>query len=102
MIELALRRRIALVKDPNRKRVPLPERLVEVLEDRQTGETILDEALKLMKMQQETERLSVNSWIDLLSGACEHHFFLSPNPTLTKTHYFEQEKPGMSSKLAFS
>ncbi|KAJ3560962.1 hypothetical protein NP233_g10494 [Leucocoprinus birnbaumii] len=68
LIELALRRRIALVKDPNRRRLPLAERLVEVIDDRQTGETILDEAMKLMKMQQETEKLSVNSWIDLLSG----------------------------------
>ncbi|KAF5344325.1 hypothetical protein D9756_010720 [Leucocoprinus leucothites] len=68
LIELALRRRIALSKDPNRRRLPLSERLVEVIDERQTGETILDEALKLMKMQQETERLAVNSWIDLLSG----------------------------------
>ncbi|XP_006456326.1 hypothetical protein AGABI2DRAFT_195493 [Agaricus bisporus var. bisporus H97] len=68
LIELALRRRIALVKDPNRRRLLLPERLVEVINDRQTGETILDEALKLMRMQQATEKLSVNSWVDLLSG----------------------------------
>lgn len=73
LIELALRRRIGLVKDPNRRRVPLPERLVEVIDERQTGETILDEALKLMKMQQETEKLGVNSWIDLLSGTSHFH-----------------------------
>jgi len=68
LIELALRRRIALVKDPSRRRVPLPERLVEVIDERQTGETLLDEALKLMKMQQDTDKLAVNNWIDLLSG----------------------------------
>ncbi|KXN81006.1 Acetyl-CoA hydrolase [Leucoagaricus sp. SymC.cos] len=68
LIELALRRRIALVKDPNRRRLPTTERLVEVIDDRQTGETILDEALKLMKMQQDTEKLAVSNWIDLLSG----------------------------------
>lgn len=68
LIELALRRRIGLVKDANRRRVPLPERLVEVLDDRQTGETILDETLKMMKTQ-ETDKQSINSWIDLLSGA---------------------------------
>ncbi|KAH6883609.1 golgi phosphoprotein 3 domain-containing protein [Coprinopsis sp. MPI-PUGE-AT-0042] len=68
LIELALRRRIALVKDPNRKRVPPCERLVEVIDERQTGETILDEALRLMKGQQEIEKLSVNTWIDLMSG----------------------------------
>ncbi|KAH9023038.1 Golgi phosphoprotein 3-domain-containing protein [Lactarius deliciosus] len=67
LIELALRRRIAVHKDPNRRRFPLAERLVEVVDDRQTGETILDEALRMMKAQ-ETERMSVNSWIDLLSG----------------------------------
>ncbi|KAA1477450.1 Golgi phospho protein 3, partial [Dentipellis sp. KUC8613] len=67
LIELALRRRIALVRDPARRRVPLSERLVEVRDDRQTGETILDETLRMMKAQ-EAERMSVNSWIDLLSG----------------------------------
>ncbi|KAL0954251.1 hypothetical protein HGRIS_005379 [Hohenbuehelia grisea] len=67
LIELALRRRIALVKDPNRRRVPLSERLIEVIDDRQTGETILDETLKMMKGQ-ETEKMGINSWIDLLSG----------------------------------
>jgi Golgi phosphoprotein 3 (GPP34) len=44
------------------------ERLLEVIDERQTGETILDEALRLMKGQQEIEKLSVNTWIDLLSG----------------------------------
>ncbi|KAJ7583959.1 Golgi phosphoprotein 3-domain-containing protein [Mycena floridula] len=68
LIELSLRRRIALVRDPNRKRLPLPERLVEVIDERQTGETILDEALKMMKAQDLIEKLSINSWIDLLSG----------------------------------
>jgi Golgi phosphoprotein 3 len=66
LIELALRRRIALVKDPLRKRIPLPDRLVEVIDNRQTGETILDETLKMMKAQ--TEKMAINSWIDLLSG----------------------------------
>jgi Golgi phosphoprotein 3 len=43
---------------------------VEVLDDRITGETILDEALKMMKAQEEPggERMSVGSWIDLMSG----------------------------------
>jgi Golgi phosphoprotein 3 len=73
LVELALRRRIALVKDPNRRRLPLPERVVEVIDDRQTGETLLDEALKMMKAQQPVEKLSVNSWIDLLSGIISQH-----------------------------
>jgi Golgi phosphoprotein 3 len=50
------------------------DRIVEVIDDRQTGETILDEALKMMKMQQEVEKLSINSWVDLLSG----EFLLDP------------------------
>ncbi|KAF4577117.1 GOLPH3/VPS74 family protein [Pleurotus pulmonarius] len=66
LIELALRRRIALVKDPNRRRVPLPDRLIEIIDDRQTGETILDETLKMMKATE--EKMGINSWIDLLSG----------------------------------
>ena len=75
LIELALRRRIALVKDPNRRHLPLSERIVEVLDDRQTGETILDEALRMMKGQ-EQERMAVNSWIDLLSGKHRPRTFL--------------------------
>ncbi|KAH9983436.1 GPP34-domain-containing protein [Russula compacta] len=67
LIELALRRRIAVHKDPNRRRLPLAERLIEVTDDRQTGETILDETLRMMKAQ-ESERMSINSWVDLLSG----------------------------------
>ncbi|THU79754.1 GPP34-domain-containing protein [Dendrothele bispora CBS 962.96] len=80
LIELALRRRIALVRDPARQILPLSERLIEVIDDRQTGETILDEALKMMKSVQDlpsggtgyasggVEKMSVNKWIDLLSG----------------------------------
>ena len=67
LIELALRRRIALVKDPHRRRLPVSERLVEVIDERQTGETILDEALKMIKSQGD-DKLGINSWIDLLSG----------------------------------
>ncbi|KAG2139223.1 Golgi phosphoprotein 3-domain-containing protein [Suillus clintonianus] len=67
LIELALRRRIALVKDSGQRRSPLADRLVEVIDDKQTGETILDEALKMMKGQ-ESDRMSINGWVDLLSG----------------------------------
>lgn len=77
LIELALRRRIALVKDPSRRRNPLTERLVEVIDERQTGETILDETLRMIKGQEE-EKLSINSWIDLLSGECPYSFDTSP------------------------
>ncbi|THH26627.1 hypothetical protein EUX98_g7562 [Antrodiella citrinella] len=69
LIELALRRRIALVRDPNRRQLPLSERVLEVIDDRGTGETLLDEALKMMKSQESVgEKMAVNTWIDLLSG----------------------------------
>jgi Golgi phosphoprotein 3 len=48
----------------------MAERLVEVTDDRQTGETILDETLRMIKAQ-ESERMSINSWIDLLSGTSD-------------------------------
>lgn len=41
---------------------------MEVIDDRQTGETILDETLKMMKAQEGVERMAINTWIDLLSG----------------------------------
>ncbi|THU79756.1 hypothetical protein K435DRAFT_875104 [Dendrothele bispora CBS 962.96] len=44
---------IAVVHDPARRRLPLSERLIEVIDDRQTEETILDEALKMMKSVQD-------------------------------------------------
>ena len=53
--------------------------MVEVIDERQTGETILDEALRLMKGQQEIEKLSVNTWIDLMSGTSS--LLSVPKPT---------------------
>ncbi|KAG8831800.1 hypothetical protein FRC17_002552 [Serendipita sp. 399] len=53
----------------------LEEILLLGIKDRATGETILDEALKMMKAHQEGpgngvpgEKLTVGSWVDLLSG----------------------------------
>jgi golgi phosphoprotein 3 len=54
-------------KDSSRRRFPLPDRVIEVIDDTLTGEVLLDEALKMMKS---SEKMSVSSWIDLLSGAC--------------------------------
>jgi Golgi phosphoprotein 3 len=65
LIELALRRRIAMVRDPSRRRLALADRLIEVIDDRQTGETILDEALKMMKS---SEKYGAGAWVDLMSG----------------------------------
>ncbi|KAI9802170.1 MAG: Vacuolar protein sorting-associated protein 74 [Phylliscum demangeonii] len=65
VIELAFRGRIGMQKDASRRRYPLSDRVVEVLDDSLTGEVLLDEALKMMKA---SEKMSVSSWIDLMSG----------------------------------
>jgi len=52
-------------KDPARRRYPLADRVIEVVDDTLTGEVLLDEALKMMKT---SEKMSVSSWIDLMSG----------------------------------
>jgi hypothetical protein len=54
-----------MVKDPSRRRLALADRLIEVIDDRQTGETILDEALKMMKS---SEKYGAGAWVDLMSG----------------------------------
>lgn len=66
LIELAFRGKIAMVNDPARRRFELPDRLIQVTDDTMTGETLLDEALKLIKSDE--SNLSVSNWIDLLSG----------------------------------
>lgn len=65
VIELALRGRISMQKDSSRRRFPLSDRVIEVIDDTLTGEVLLDEALKMMKS---SEKMSVSSWIDLMSG----------------------------------
>jgi hypothetical protein len=65
VLELAFRGRIAMEKDPARRRFPLADRNIEVIDDTLTGEVLLDEALKMMK---QSEKMSVSSWIDLMSG----------------------------------
>ena len=52
-------------KDPARRRLPLADRNIEVIDETLTGEVLLDEALKMMK---QSEKMSVSSWIDLMSG----------------------------------
>jgi hypothetical protein len=54
-------------KDASRRRFPLPDRIIEVIDDTLTGEVLLDEALKLMKT---SEKMSASAWIDLMSGKC--------------------------------
>lgn len=52
-------------KDASRRRFPLADRVIEVIDETLTGEVLLDEALKMMK---QSEKMSVSSWIDLMSG----------------------------------
>jgi Golgi phosphoprotein 3 len=65
VIELAFRGRISMQKDSSRRRFPLADRIIEVVDETLTGEVLLDEALKMMKG---SEKMSVSSWIDLMSG----------------------------------
>ncbi|KAL7269064.1 Vacuolar protein sorting-associated protein 74 [Rhizina undulata] len=65
VLELAFRGRISMQKDSSRRRFPLADRIIEVIDDQLTGEVLLDEALKMMKA---SEKMSVSSWIDLMSG----------------------------------
>ncbi|KIM94164.1 hypothetical protein OIDMADRAFT_136534 [Oidiodendron maius Zn] len=65
VIELALRGRVSMQKDPSQRRFPLADRVIEVISDALTGKVLLDESLKMMKA---SEKMSVSKWIDLLSG----------------------------------
>ncbi|XP_041464071.1 Golgi phosphoprotein 3-like [Lytechinus variegatus] len=65
LIELALRGRIELEKTGMRRR-SLLNRKVILLNDAQTGDVLLDEALKLIKETDPPE--TVPTWIELLSG----------------------------------
>ncbi len=53
-------------KDASRRRFPLADRVIEVIDETLTGEVLLDEALKMMNA---SEKMSVSTWIDLMSGA---------------------------------
>jgi golgi phosphoprotein 3 len=67
-------------KDASRRRFPLADRVVEVIDDTLTGEVLLDEALKMMKA---SEKMSVSTWIDLMSGTGP---FLPVHAALKKSH----------------
>ncbi|KAJ1918995.1 hypothetical protein H4219_002253 [Mycoemilia scoparia] len=64
LMELALRKRIRILKDAYTGMTSLSDRKIDVVSSKPTGEVLLDEALRLMKQ----EHRSVMSWIDLLSG----------------------------------
>lgn len=46
-------------------RIGVVPRYIEVVDEKMTGEVLLDEALKMMKV---SERMSIGSWVDLMSG----------------------------------
>jgi hypothetical protein len=85
VIELAFRGRISMTKDSSRRRFPLADRVIEVIDDSMTGEVLLDETLKMMKT---SEKMSVSSWIDLLSGPSVPSFSHSK---LTRNHRRDME-----------
>ena len=68
-------------KDSSRRRFPLADRVIEVIDDTLTGEVLLDEALKMMKS---SEKMSVSSWIDLMSGTHTQTYHITNTPTQTK------------------
>ncbi|KAJ2999153.1 T-complex protein 1 subunit beta [Globomyces sp. JEL0801] len=60
-LELSFRGRINVVKDP--RKPPFHERMIQVIDERLTGEVLLDETLRYIK----TDTDSIANWIDLLS-----------------------------------
>lgn len=70
-------------KDSSRRRFSLADRVIEVVDDTLTGEVLLDEALKMMKS---SELMSVNEWIDLMSGMERDSFSRRFKTTREHTH----------------
>jgi len=78
-----------MVRDPSRRRLALADRLIEVIDERQTGETLLDEALKMMKS---SEKYGTGAWVDLMSGksgsdSCRPSALHSPSLSPTSLEY---------------
>jgi Golgi phosphoprotein 3 len=82
-MELSIRGRIGVAKEAGGRssRRAYQDRYTEILSEKNTGEVLLDETLKVMKMdattprpasppsaEQTLGRQSIASWIDLLSG----------------------------------
>lgn len=65
LMELAFRGKISVVNDPARRRLAVCDRVIEVVDEKITGEALLDETIKIMKA---SEPLSIATWIDYLSG----------------------------------
>ena len=66
--------------------------MIEVVDDTLTGEVLLDEALKMMKA---SEKMSVSSWIDLMSGTftLTHSFSHYPHPVLGRQSLLDAPQP---------
>lgn len=62
LIELSFRNRITVIKE--RKKKELPDRNIQVIDEKLTGEVLLDEAVRYIKAETD----SIANWIDLLSG----------------------------------
>ena len=62
LIDLALRGRIQCCKSSRGR--PGPEKTIEVINEKTTGEVLLDECLRFIRMEEQ----SIANWIDLLSG----------------------------------
>ena len=74
MIELGLRNRIELQRQGMRRR-GLLSRKVSVKDPRQTGDVLLDEALKHIKETEPPD--TIQNWIELLSGEEESVIIIS-------------------------
>lgn len=70
LMELSMRRRIDTFKEfaGRHHRRPFSDRLVEVVDERATGEVLLDEALKLMRAEQQARPVGVSGAGLLASG----------------------------------
>jgi Golgi phosphoprotein 3 len=75
-MELSLRNRITCFKETAGRhlRKSYCDRYIEVIDDTPTGETLIDEALKIIKAEQSgtggkpPNRQAITDWVDLLSG----------------------------------
>jgi hypothetical protein len=82
-----------MTKDSSRRRFPLQDRVIEVIDDTLTGEVLLDEALKMMKS---SEKMSVASWIDLMSGNLPHPKKTCEHPQcMARTNVLAQVRRGI-------
>jgi hypothetical protein len=78
-------------KDSSRRRFPLADRVIEVIDDTLTGEVLLDEALKMMKA---SEKMSVSSWIDLMSGTWPSSLNATARAEAKTNNYSKQARLG--------